>query len=88
MVDVIRFNRPRQARASVFGLPRNVWASRLDTLADDRAFVDEDMANMLIWLFHDYLLGRRCPECGHVFTDLRQEDRCPLCGRAEPDWNL
>ena len=88
VVDVIRFNRPRQARASVFGLPRNVWASRLDTLADDRAFVDEDMANMLIWLFHDYLLGRRCPECGHVFTDLRQEDRCPLCGRAEPDWNL
>ena len=72
----------------MFGLPRNVWASRLDTLADDRAFVDEDMANMLIWLFHDYLLGRRCPECGHVFTDLRQEDRCPLCGRAEPDWNL
>ena len=88
VVDVIRFNRPRQARGSVFGLPRAVWASRLDTLADDRAFVDEDMANMLIWLFHDYLLGRRCRECGRVFTDLRQEDRCPFCGAAEPDWNL
>ena len=52
------------------------------------AFVDEDMANTLIWLFHDYLLGRRCRECGRVFTDFRQENRCPFCGAADPDWNL
>ncbi len=88
VVDVIRYNRPRQARGSVFGLPRNTWVSRLDTLAADRAFVDEDMANTLIWLFHDYLLGRRCARCGHVFTDENREDRCPVCGAADPDWNL
>ena len=88
VVDVIRYNRPRQARGSVFGLPRAAWASRLDTLAEDRDFVDEDMANTLIWLFHDYLLGRRCRECGRVFTDFRQENRCPFCGAVDPDWNL
>ena len=88
VVDVIRYNCPRQARGSVFGLPRAAWASRLDTLAEDRDFVDEDMANTLIWLFHDYLLGRRCRECGRVFTDFRQENRCPFCGAADPDWNL
>ena len=88
VVDVIRYNRPRQARGSVFGLPRNVWISRLDALAADRAWVDEDMANTLIWLFHDYLLGRRCAQCGCVFTDEKQEDRCPACGASAPDWNL
>ncbi len=88
IVDVIRYNRPRQARGNVFGLPRNLWVSRLDALAEDRACVDEDMANTLIWLFHDYLLGRRCRQCGRVFTDEQQEDRCPFCGAAEPDWNL
>ena len=88
VVDVIRYNRPRQSRANVFGLPRNLWVSRLDALAADRACVDEDMANTLIWLFHDYLLGRRCTGCGRVFTDDQQEDRCPFCGAPGPDWNL
>ena len=88
VVDVIRYNRPRQARGSVFGLSRNAWIARLDCLAADRSFVDEEMANTLIWLFHDYLLGRRCTECGHVFTDEQQEDRCPVCGAGSPDWNL
>lgn len=88
VVDVIRFNRPKQARAGVFGLPRNTWISRLDTLALDRSYTDEDMANTMIWLFRDYLLGRRCAECGHVFTDEAQEDRCPACGAISPDWNL
>ena len=94
VVDVIRYNRPRQARGSVFGLPRNAWIARLDALSSDRAFVDEDMANTLIWLFHDYLLGRRCTRCGHVFTvESRadvfcQEDVCPACGAADPEWDL
>ena len=88
VVDVIRFNRPKQARASVFGLPRNTWISRLDALALDRSHTDEDMANTLIWLFHDYLLGRRCVQCGHVFTDEAQEGRCPACGAGDPDWDL
>ena len=88
IVDVIRYNRPHQARGSVFGLSRSAWVSRLDALAADRAFVDEDMANTLIWLFRDYLLGRRCTACGHVFTDEKQEDRCPRCGAGEPEWDL
>ena len=88
IVDVIRFNRPRQARNTVFGFTRNAWITRLDTLAADRSFVDEDMANTLIYLFHDYLLGRRCAACGHLFSDEAFDDRCPRCGAAEPDWNL
>ena len=88
MVDVIRYNRPKQARGSVFGLPRGVWINRLDALPLDRSHTDEDMANTLIWLFHDYLLGRRCAQCGHLFTDEAQEDRCPVCGATELDWAL
>lgn len=88
IVDVIRYNRPHQAKGSVFGLPRSTWISRLGLLDSDRTFVDEDMANTLIWLFHDYLLGRKCPECGHAFTDDRQSDRCPQCGAEKPDWDL
>ena len=88
VVDVIRYNRPAQARGNVFGLPRSLWISRLDALAEDRACVDEDMANTLIWLFHDWLLSRRCRQCGRVFTDRLQKDRCPFCDAPEPDWNL
>ena len=88
IVDVIRFNRPGQARGRVFGLPRGTWINRLDVLSGDRAYMDEEMANTLIWLFHEYLLGRRCTQCGHVFTDENQEDRCPVCGASDPDWNL
>ena len=88
LVDVIRYNRPRQARADVFGFSRRDWISRLDLLDEDRSHVDEEMANTLIWLFHDYLLGRRCSACGHVFTADGGDDVCPKCGAAAPDWNL
>ena len=88
LVDVIRYNRPRQARAEVFGFSRRDWISRLDLLDDDRSHVDEEMANTLIWLFRDYLLGRRCGACGHVFTADGGDDVCPQCGAASPDWNL
>lgn len=88
VVDVIRFNRPHLAEAGVFGMARGAWMARVDALAADRAFVDEDMANTLIYLFHDYLLGRRCAACGHVFTDTAQANRCPRCGAGNPDWYL
>ena len=88
LVDVIRYNRPRQAKAEVFGFSRRDWITRLDALDEDRSHVDEDMANTLIWLFHDYLLGRRCGACGHTFTYSGGEDVCPQCGAAAPDWDL
>ena len=88
LVDVIRYNRPRQARADLFGFSRRDWITRLDALDEDRSHVDEDMANTLIWLFHDYLLGRRCGACGHTFTFDGGEDVCPNCGAASPDWDL
>lgn len=88
LVDVIRFNRPRQARADLFGFSRRDWITRLDKLDEDRVHVDENMANTLIWLFHDYLLGRRCSACGHVFSFDGGEDVCPNCGAAFPDWDL
>ena len=88
IVDVIRYNRPRQARASVFGLSRSAWMRRLDTMNRDRAFVDEEMANVLIYLFRGYLLGRRCTSCGRTFTDSAQDNTCPFCGSTDPDWVL
>ena len=59
LVDVIRYNRPRQAKASLFGLSRTAWIRRLDTMDRDRAFVDEEMANITLYCFRDFLLGRR-----------------------------
>ncbi len=88
VVDVIRYNRPRQARASVFGLSRTAWMRRLDTMDRDRAFVDEEMANVLLYLFRDYLLGRRCAACGKTFRDEQQNDTCPFCGAPSPEWTL
>ena len=88
LVDVIRYNRPRQAKASLFGLSRSAWMRRLDTMDRDRAFVDEEMANVIIYLFHDFLLGRRCTACGKTFTDEKQENRCPFCGSTDLEWTL
>ena len=88
VVDVIRYNRPRQARASVFGLSRTAWMRRLDTMDRDRAFVDEEMANVTLYLFRDYLLGRRCTACGRAFRDEQQNDTCPFCGASSPEWTL
>ncbi len=88
IVDVIRYNRPQQARAAVFGLSRSAWMRRLDTMDRDRAFVDEETANLLIYIFHNYLLRRRCTACGKTFTDEAQADACPFCGAAAPDWDL
>jgi len=88
LVDVIRYNRPRQAKASLFGLSRSAWMRRLDTMDRDRAFVDEDMANVVLYLFREYLLGRRCAACGRTFTDEEQKNRCPFCGAPDPEWAL
>ena len=88
VVDVIRYNRPRQAKASLFGLSRAAWMRRLDTMDRDRSFVDEEMANVLLYLFRDYLLRRRCAACGKAFRDEEQNDTCPFCGAPEPDWDL
>ena len=88
VVDVIRYNRPRQVMASLFGLSRTAWMRRLDTMDRDRAFVDEEMANILLFLFRDYLLGRRCTACGRTFLDEQQNDTCPFCGAGSPEWTL
>ena len=72
------------------GENRSIW-NRVYTcafFANLLLCISQHMANTLIWLFHDYLLGRRCVRCGRVFTDAQQEDRCPFCGAPEPDWDL
>ena len=88
LVDVIRYNVPRQAKASLFGLSRSAWMRRLDTMDRDRAFVDEEMANILLYLFRDYLLGRRCPSCGKTFINDEQKNACPFCGETKLEWTL
>ena len=87
-MDVIRYNRPRQAKASLFGLSRTAWMRRLDTMDNDRAFFDEEMANVILYLFRDYLLGRRCASCGKTFIDEEQQNRCPFCGAPDAEWTL
>lgn len=88
VVDVIRYNRPRQAKASLFGMSRTTWMRRLEAIDRDRSYVDEEMANIVLYLFRDYLLGRRCPACGKSFRDEEQANRCPFCGAENPDWTL
>ena len=88
VVDVIRYNRPRQAKASLFGLSRTAWMRRLGSMDSDRSFIDEEMANILLFLFRDYLLGRRCSACGKSFRDEQQNDTCPYCGASSPEWTL
>ena len=88
VVDVIRYNRPKQVRGAVFGLSRSAWLRRLEAIDQDRLSVDEDMANTILYLFKDYLLARRCPACGHSFHDDSQTDRCPFCGAEGADWVL
>lgn len=88
VVDVIRYNRPRQARASLFGLSRSAWMRRLDTMDRDRSFLDEQLANVILFVFRDYLLNRRCPACGKSFSDEAQQNKCPFCAAPDPDWIL
>ncbi len=88
VVDVIRYNRPRQAKASLFGLSRSAWMRRLDTMDGDRACMDEEMANVILYCFRDFLLERRCASCGKPFRDEEQKNRCPYCGAPDPEWTL
>ena len=88
VVDVIRYNRPGQAKPAPFGLNRTAWMRRLAAIDRDRSFVDEDAANVVLYAFRDYLLGRRCPACGKTFADEEQTNRCPFCGAENPDWIL
>lgn len=88
LVDVIRFNRPRQARAPLFGLSRTAWMKRLDTLGEDRSLISEEMADAVLYPFRSFLLNRRCPQCGKLFEDRRDTGRCPQCGSEELEWVL
>lgn len=88
LVDVIRYNQPQLAKASLFGMSRTAWMRRLAVIDRDRASVDEDMANGILYLFRDYLLGRRCSACGKAFRDLEQANQCPFCGAKNPEWTL
>ncbi len=88
LVDVIRYNRPRQARAPLFGLSRSAWMKRLDTLGEDRAFVSAEMADGVLYPFRSFLLGRRCAACGKVFEDRHDRGKCPACGSEDLEWML
>ena len=88
VVDVIRFNRPRQAKATLFGMDKSAWLRRLDAIDIDRDSVDENTANAVLYQFRDYLLSRRCVSCGKSFSDEAQDGRCPFCGTPDADWDL
>ncbi|MBQ3280015.1 MAG: ImmA/IrrE family metallo-endopeptidase [Clostridia bacterium] len=88
LVDVIRYNRPQQAKAPLFGLSRSAWMRRLDSLAEDRSFITAEMADTVLFSFRSWLLGRRCPSCGLCFEDTADTGCCPSCGCTELEWLL
>ena len=88
LVDVIRYNRPRQAKAPLFGLSRSAWMRRLDALGADRSCITAETADTVLFSFRSYLLGRRCPACGLSFEDEADAGVCPKCGSADLEWLL
>lgn len=88
LVDVIRYNRPQQAKAPLFGLSRSAWMRRLDSLGADRSVITAEMADSVLFSFRSYLLGRRCPACGLDFEDEADTGVCPRCGAGGLEWLL
>ena len=60
---------------------------RVDTMEVDRKLIDGETAARVRAQFADYMFGRRCRDCGEVFTDPERTGRCPKCGCGFLDWN-
>ena len=87
IVDLIRGD-PRDPKwAALFCVSEAAWQVRLRTLDADRKFIDRHTADLVRLQFLDYMFGRRCRECGMVFTDQARLGRCPGCGSRFLLWN-
>ncbi len=75
------------ARGALFGLSRSAWRVRRLTAAGDLRLIPGPLADGVRLQFRDYMFGRRCRECGAVFTDEAAAGRCPRCGCRFLLWN-
>ena len=85
--DQIRGNPANPKWGALFCMSRSAWQTRVQTAEEDRRYVSRELAEELLAQFHDYLFGRRCADCGAVFTDETHTGRCPSCGRRFLIWN-
>ena len=76
---------PKWAR--LFCMSDSAWKVRRETMAVDRKLVEPEMAERLRIQFREYMYGRRCRDCGAVFTDGERRGRCPECGSKYLAWN-
>ena len=76
---------PKWAR--LFCMSDSAWKVRRETLAVDRKFVEPEAAERICLQFREYMYGRRCRDCGEVFTDEEKRGRCPACGSRYLAWN-
>ena len=87
ILDNIRGD-PRDPKwARLFCMSEAAWRVRIRTLAADRRYIDRETAEALRARFREYMFGRRCRDCGAVFTDEERKDRCPVCGCGFLVWN-
>ena len=87
VAELMRGNREDPRRGELFCLSRAAWRVRLETLEGDGRLLDPHLADRVRIQFREYMFGRRCRECGAVFTDEGRLDRCPECGSRYLKWN-
>ncbi len=73
--------------AALFGMSRAAWNVRTRTAAADRVLVPRSLADRILLQFREYMFGRRCRECGAVFSDEAASGRCPRCSSRFLLWN-
>ena len=73
--------------ARLFCMSGSAWEIRVKTMEEDRRLIDQGTADRVRARFREYMFGRRCRECGLVFTDEARQDRCPGCGSRFLVWN-
>ena len=87
ILDLVRGDRADPKLAALFCMSQRAWSARLRTMAIDRRYIDQPLADQLRDQFRPYMFGRRCRDCGHVFIDEFRQDRCPQCGCRYLSWN-
>ena len=87
ILDLIR-GKVRDAKwPALFCLSERAWKARVRTVDVDRRYIPQTMADQLRTQFREYMFGRRCRDCGEVFTDELRVNRCPRCGGSCLLWN-
>ena len=87
ILDLVRGDWRDPKWADLFCMSERAWKARVRTMPIDRRYIDQRTADRLRIQFREYMFGRRCRECGEVFTDDARAGRCPACGSRYLVWN-